>query len=329
LAAGSTLTAERLFREQFLPLYPPGADLAQLRSTDANPARNPRILAQLDEIAAIFAKLAPQALGHPDLALDFSDASVHRLAAAVDRDRRDALIASGDLVQLVTHGAVYVGSCVVRRHGGVWQVRSPLWESLVRLESRAGSANLALFQWWLKALSDDEVDEPRLADRYHLHVEVPAARPEELPLIAPPDRRLPRLKKVRYHTLHQHLAAHLPELRGLGDHFPSAERFAELAFHWLDFALVGGGRMLVMHGPTDAGVHVFWLDAAGFASAAFFACDALPEHRLEQRGDTLAIHLWRLGREELHPLLWWGPSRADAHSHVAPSRAAVDPSPGS
>jgi hypothetical protein len=307
------LTAERLFREHFLPLYPPGSDLARVRSTDANPAGNEHILGQLDAIAETFARLAPAALGDASLTLDFSDASVHHLAAALRRERRDELLASGELARVVTHGAVYLGACVVRGHGGAWEVRSPLWESLVRLTSRAGTASLALFQWWLKALSDDEIDEPRLADRYFLHVEVPTARPEELPVIAPPDRKLPRLKKVRYHTLHQHLAAHLPELRGVGDHFPSAERFVELGFHWLDFALVGEGRMLLIHGPTDAGVHVYWLDAAGFASAAFFAADALPEHRVELAGDRVVVVVSMLGREERHALLWWGPTRADAH----------------
>ena len=28
-----------------------------------------------------------------------------------------------------------MGACIVRSHGGVWQVRRPLWESLVRLDS--------------------------------------------------------------------------------------------------------------------------------------------------------------------------------------------------
>src|SRR5690606_32359419 len=109
------LTAERLFLRYFRPLYEPGADLARLRTTDANPAGNPRIFAQLEAIADTFAKLAPEALGDPELELDRSDASVHRLAALLTRERRDALLtpvtAPGEvppLVHLVTHGAVYV-----------------------------------------------------------------------------------------------------------------------------------------------------------------------------------------------------------------------------
>src|SRR5690606_3193001 len=113
-------------------------------------AGNPRIFAQLEAIADTFAKLAPEALGDPELELDRSDASVHRLAALLTRERRDALLtpvtAPGEvppLVHLVTHGAVYVAACIVHGHGASWQVRSPLWESLVRLESRAGIGDLA------------------------------------------------------------------------------------------------------------------------------------------------------------------------------------------
>ncbi len=298
-----------LFERYFLSLYPAELrrDLARARTTDVNPAKNPNLYRQLDAIAETFARVAPKALGG-DPGLDFTDASVHRLAAALGRPLRDALLANGTLVQLVTHGAVYVGACAVRNHGGAWQVRNPLWESLVRLESRAGVGDLALFQWWLKALSDDEIDEPRLGDRYRVHVELPTAKPEELPPLAPGARRLPRLAKVRYDALHRHLRAHLPELRDLGDHFPSPERFAELGFHWLDFRLIGGGRMLLMHGPTNGGVHLLWLDATGFSASAFFPADALPEHRIEEDGDKLALIVPVLASEQRHEMLWWGPA---------------------
>ena len=311
------LTAERLFRRYFLPLYPPAAqaDLAAVRAADANPGGNPHIVAQLEGIAQTFAKLAPQALGSAELELDFSDASVHRLGASLTREIRDRLIQpvteQGEvppIVQVVTHGAVYVGACAVRNHQGTWQVRSPLWESLVRLESRAGVGSLAVFQWWLKSLSDEEVDEPRLADRYRLNVEVPTASPEELPLIVENVRKMPRLKKVSYATLYQHLSKHLPELRSVGEHFPPADRFAEMAFEWLDFVLIGGGRMLLIHGPTDRGVHLFWLDASGFVSSAFYPADAFPAHVIKQQDDKLQVHVPILGQPQLHEMLWWGPA---------------------
>ena len=308
------LTAERLFERFFLPLYPPDAraDLSRARSTDANPAQNPAIYARLDEIAAVFAELAPKALGDEDLALDFSDASVHRLSALVTRDRRDAWIAmrsDGEppmLVTMVTHGALYVAACVVRSHAGAWQARQPLWESMVRLDSPAGTADLATFHWWLKALSDDEIDHGRLADRYRTHVEVPTFDAPALRVIAPPDRRLPRLAKVRYDLLYKHLRAHLPELRDVGADFPSPERFDELGFSHLDFALVGGGRMLLVHGPSEQGFHLFWLDATGFAKSAYFPADSFPAPVVQLEGDKLRVILSSRGQQEVHEMLWWG-----------------------
>ncbi|HHH12048.1 MAG TPA: hypothetical protein ENK23_08270 [Sorangium sp.] len=314
--AAPTLTAERLFRRYFLPLYPPKVrdNLAAARTTDANPANNPRILQQLDSIATTFVAMAPRALGDSTLQLDFSDASIHRLATCLTRATRDRLITPIDsagqvppLVHVVTHGAVYLGACVVRQHGGQWQLRSPLWESLVRLESAAGIANLALFQWWLKAFSDDEIDQPMLGDRYRMHIEVPTANPRALPIIAAPDRKLPRLSKVRYDTLHKYLRAQLPELRGVGAHFPSPERFAELDFQWLDFMLLGEGRMLLMHGPASNGVHLFWLDAAGFRVSAYYPADAFPAHVIKVDGEKLQINVPILGQHQLHEVLWWGP----------------------
>jgi hypothetical protein len=308
------IDAEQLFRRWFRPLYPPELreDLARARTTDVNPANNPNLLVQLDAVAETFAELAPVALDRPELELDFSDASIHRLAAALKCADRDALLAATEeagpprLVQLVIHGVAYVGACAVRNHDARWSMRNPLWESLVELRSRAGVAQLCIFQWWLKALSEEEIDAPTLADRYRLHVEIPTARPEELPVLAEPGRKLPRLNKVRYDTLYQYLRAHLPELAGVGDHFPSPERFAEMSFSWLDFELLGAGRMLLMHGPGERGVHLFWLDTAGFRSAAFFPADAAPEHRLRAEGDKLVVELPVLGTTRTHEMLWWG-----------------------
>jgi hypothetical protein len=311
--AAPLLTAARLFERGFASLYPPGADLALLRATDANPASNPAILAQLDELATTFARLAPEALGAPDLALDFTDASVHRLSRRLTRERRDAWLAAPApegspplLVTLVTHGALYVGACIVRSHGGAWQVRQPLWESLVRLTSRAGTGDLAVFHWWLKALSDEEIDKDRLVDRYRTHVEVPTFDPATLTPIAPADRRLPRLSKVRYDLLYKHLRAHLPELRDVGADFPSPERFEEMGFQWLDFLLLGEGRMLLLHGPTDRGVHLLFLDRGGFVKSLYYAAEAFPAHKVEIDGDTLRVIASIQGRPEVHEMLWWG-----------------------
>src|SRR5262249_44659345 len=288
------LTADRLFERLFLPLYPPDAraDLGRARATDANPGNNPSILGQIDEAATIFSRLAPAALAAPGLALDFTDASIHPLAPLLARGRGDAWLAQGDppmLVTIATHGALYVGATIARAHGGVWQARRPLWESTVRLTSRAGTGDLAVFHWWLKALSDDEIGEGRLADRYRTHVEVPTFDADALPVIAPPDRRLPRPAQGRHRLPYKHPPAHLPELRDVGADFPSPERFDEIGFKHLDFALLGGGRMLLLHGPAAEGFHLLWLELGGFAKAAYFPADPFPAPVVQIEGDKLRV----------------------------------------
>ncbi|MBX3185998.1 MAG: hypothetical protein KF819_03240 [Labilithrix sp.] len=307
-----TVTAESLFREIFLPLYPEDAkaDLGRARSVDANPAANPAVLAHLGEAAEIFSRLAPAELEVPasDLALDFTDASIHRLSRALTPSARDRMIAAGDLFNFVVHGAAYTGACVIRSHGGVWAVRNPLWESLVRLRSRSGEGELPIFHWWLKSLADD----PRatLADRYRLHVEVPTAKPDDLPVLAPPDRRLPRLKRPRYDAFYKYIRAHLAELRDVGEDFPSPERFDELRFEHLSFLLVGGGRMLVVYGPTEHGLHAYWLGKSGFEKSAFWPCDKFPDpivRPVAGSPDKLEVVLSREKKVQSFELLWWGP----------------------
>jgi hypothetical protein len=315
MGAPDLLTPLRLFERYFWSLYPEDvrADLARARATDANPAGNPHILRSLDEIAETFVRLAPSAFAEADLGLDGSDASVHRLAMAIDRDKRDRWAAERGpdgaplLTHIVVHGAVYVGRCAVDNHEGVWQVRRPLWESLVRLKSAAGEGDLAVFQWWIKSLSDTEIDRHTLSDRYRAHVEEPRLRPETLQAIAPSDRRIPRLAKVRYDTLYKHLRAHLPELVDIGEHFPSAERFAELGFRHLDFLWLGGGRMLLLHGPGSNGVHLFWLGKSGFIKGAFYPADSAAPYELFLEGESLRIVVTVEGAPAEHVMLWWGP----------------------
>lgn len=305
--------AEDLFVRFFLPLYPADAraDLPAARATDANPAGNPSLLAHLDEAAARFEDNA-RALFGVDLGLDRSDASVHRLSAALTRDRRDAWLAQGAagtadsvVFNVAVHGAAYVGACIVARHGGTWSVRRPLWESVVRLKSRAGEGDLAVFHWWLKSLADD-AQGVTLADRYRTYVEVPRAEPEKLPVLAPPGRALPRLQKPRYDLLHKYLRAHVPELRDLGEHFPSPERFDDYALRWLDMHLVGGGRMVVMAAGSAHGLHLFWLSVAGFEQAAFIACDAFPDPVVRVEGERIVAMTSEAGVARVHEMLWWG-----------------------
>jgi hypothetical protein len=319
-SGGARLTAEKLFRALFEPLYPRGTDLGVLRKTDANPGKNSAIFAALHETAEVFAKLAPRALGArpEELELDGSDASVHRLASRIDLGARERLLAEtapspgGGPAELplfahfVIHGTIYVGACIVKNHGAEWLVRSPLWETLVRLESRAGIAEISPFAWWLKSFSDDEIGKSTLLDRYRTHVEVPTFDPTSLPVIAPADRRIPRLEKVRYDLFYKLLKAHLPELKTVGDHFPSPARFEELGFRWLELKLVGQGRVLVVHGPTSHGVTAFFLSKEGFMKQHYYERADLTGHRLELAGDVVRFVLEGPSGDEIHETLFWG-----------------------
>lgn len=311
-----TRTLDALARTLLSPLYP-RAHLerhAELSAVDANPAGNPRFVETMEETARVFSRLAGAALGRDDLELDEGDGSVHRLSDALTRDARDRLIVERGpdgaplLAHLLVHGVSYVGMCVVRRHGGSWRFRDPLWESRIALSSRAGDAELSILSWLLRALTDAEIGRGTLAERYRRYVEVPCAEPLELAPFLPERRALPRLKRPRYDTLNRYLKAHLPELRDVGDHFPSSERFVEMGFEWLDFVVLGGGRMLLMHGPAAAGVHLMWLDASGFVKSVFHPADAFPAHVVRQLdGDRLALVRSLGGKELVDEMLWWGP----------------------
>ncbi len=312
------MDAEDIFVRFFLPLYPPDArtDLARARATDANPARNPTIPMHLDEAAARFVANATALFG-ARLELDGSDASVHRLSAALTLERRNAWAAGGDegsadnpLFNVVVHGAAYLGRCIVDTHGGLWSVRRPLWESVVRLKSRAGEGDLAVFHWWLKSLADETLasgEGAKLADRYRAHVEVPCARPEELPIVVTAARLLPRLKEPTYDLLHKYLRAHLAEIRDLGRDFPTPERFAAYGFRWMDFHLLGDGRLLLMAGASPHGLHLFWIGANGFEKSAFFACDGFPDPVVRLQGEHIVIMTSEGGEARVHEMLWWGP----------------------
>jgi hypothetical protein len=301
------VTVETLFRDVFLPMYPEDArsDLGRARSTDANPVGNPTLFAQIADTSRVFVEMAPTALG-TSLRLDFSDASVHRLGAALTPEARQRLASRDELFPFVIHGALYVGECVVRNHGGTWGVRRPLWESVVHLKSRAGEADLPIFHWWLKSFADEAT--ASLGDRYRAHVEVPCLEADALPVIASPEgRSFPRLSKIRYDVFYKYIKAHLPELKDVGEAFPSPERFTDFGFAHLDFALVGGGRMLLMYGPNKDGLHAFWLTKEGFEKHAFWPADAFPAPMLKVGGEKHEVILSRDGKPLSFEVLWWGP----------------------
>ena len=206
------------------------------------------------------------------------------------------------------HGASYVGACIVRSHGGRWSVRRPLWESLVYLESHLGQGELPVFHWWLKSLADDATT--TLADRYRTHVEVPArdAR-RSCPSSSPSERKLPRLKRPRYDAFYKYLRAHLPELRDVGEDFPSPERFEELRFEQLSFLLVGGGRMVRRLGPQRARPARVLAGKGGLREVRVLALRQVPgaAHARLRASDKLEVLLSQNGEVRSFELLWWGP----------------------
>lgn len=311
------MNADEIFSRYFWALYPRDVreNLEAARKEDANPSGNPNILAHLDDAATRFVAQA-KVLFARDLGLDYSDASVHRLSAALTKELRDAWAAdtlpeggapTTTLFHAIVHGAAYVGSCIVRNHGGTWAVRRPLWESLVSISSPQGDAQLPVFHWWLRSLSDAELGVYTLADRYRAYVEAPRRNREAMPILFEGERTLPRLHKVRYDVFYKYIKAHLPELKDLGKDFPSPERFEEYGLHFLQPMILGEGRMLLVYGRGEKGLHLFWLGKEGFASSLYLPCDKFPDPRVLAQGDKLQIHFAHEEKTLCHEVLWWGP----------------------
>jgi hypothetical protein len=309
------LDAESLFRTYLLPLYPPelAADLGRARSVDANPANNPHIVAHLEDAADTFTKMGAALFGEDGdrVCLDRTAASIHRLGAALTRERRDLWASRGvpgtadnELFNVIVHGVAYLGATIVAANGGRWRVRSPLWESRVHLVSAAGEAEIALLQWWLKSLADD--DAGGLGARYRLHVEEPTRDHAARPRFVDPERKLPRMTKVRYDLFYKYLKTHLPELRDVGASFPSPERFDEMSFTWLDFLVLGEGRAVLVYGLGAAGLHLFWMGPEGFEKALFYPADSFPAPLVRLRNERLEVHLSVDKQTTFHEMLWHG-----------------------
>jgi len=173
--------------------------LSNFRHPKGDPAQ---ILLQIDSIAETFKRQAPSLLDLPAAVFDDSDSSIHRIAQALTRERRDFLLLSPTeaheqaslLSMLIIHGAVYVWRCIARNHGASWSFRQPLWESSVMLRSALGEGELHPFSWWVKSLADEEIDQTKLAYRYRSYVEVPCFDASALPVIVESQRAVPRLK---------------------------------------------------------------------------------------------------------------------------------------
>jgi hypothetical protein len=316
------LTANDLFARFFWPHYPPDVRAApdHFRDLDANPSRNPTLDAHLAEAAELFARQAPRLLGTE---LPFTAEGVGRLARALDRAKRDALLVASDpadpgnlLFNTVVHGAAFVGEVIVRAYRGRWSLRRPMWESVV-LRHVPGAAGegatgaIPPFHWLLKHLDDREVDHGSLAWRFKVHVELATADVAAFPVIAPP-RRFPALKHPSYDLLVKYLHQHLPALRDLGAGFPSPAEFTDRAYAALGFELFHGGRVLALHGQLPprgerpAMVEVLWLTAHGFDHADAFPCDERPPYFARATGDALEVTLAWHGRPHTHRVAFRG-----------------------
>lgn len=315
-AMAGLITAESLFATFFWPQYPPDvrADPGRFRNLDVNPGNNPALYATVAEAAEVFVANAPALLGAP---LSFDDAGVAVLARALDRPRRDAWIADGDgpegtLFQALVHGSAYLGEVIVRCHGGRWELRRPLWESVVHRRTRGAVAPL---HWLLRSLADESIDATPLAVRWRVHVEMASAAPDTFPVITT-EKRLPGLKVPSYDLLVKYLHKHLPALRDVGEGFPSAGEFTAKRYAALSVQPMHGGRVLAMHGqapPAEGSgdapstVEVHWLTADGHDHSDVVPADAgVPYFGRAVNDELLEVTVAWKGRPLTHRLTFRG-----------------------
>ena len=276
------LTASDLLARWFWSHYPADVRAAPFlhRDVDANPGHNPAFPAALAEAAGLFAANAAGLLGE---ALPFTDEGVATLARGLTRARRDDWMAQSDptapdnhFAQVVIHAAAYLGEVIVRAHGGRWEIRRPLWESVVH---RRRGGTVSPFHWLLKSLADDAIDDVPLAARWRVHVVMHDLDLDALPAIAPA-KKLPGLKHPNYDLLVKYLHQHLPELRDVGEGFPSPAEFTARGFESLSFERLHGGRVVALHGLIPGAgerppvVEVSWMTARGIDHADPIPCDA-------------------------------------------------------
>jgi hypothetical protein len=320
------MDAQAWFERWFLPHYPPEVrrEYHRWADEDVNPANNPSIAAHLTEGAELFARNAPALLG---VELTFDGTGVARLAAALDRARRDRWVSQSDpsdpgnvLFNAVVHGALFVGACAVRAHRCRFSARNPLWESRVdrfveeRGERRA-IGPFSPFQWMLKHLDDREIDAPRLADRFRVHVEFATADVASYPLVVQ-SSKLPKVDGGQYDLLVKFLHRHAPVLRDLGPLFPSVAEWSSLGYRSLGFEPFYDGRVLAMHAlyaPPDVDPHedrstvdVYWLTAEGAQRIDRVPCAAHPPYFARKTGEALEVTVSFNGKPRTHRIGYRG-----------------------
>ncbi len=314
--ANPAITAEGLYERYFWPHYPADvrADPAHFRDLDANPSNNPHLAATLSDAAAVFVANAPALLG---AAVTLDDDGVATLARSLTRARRDAWLAEPDAISpegtffnAIVHASAFVGEVIARQHGGTWELRRPMWESVVRRRRRGA---VAPFHWLLRSLADDAIDAAPLAYRWRVHVVMASATPETLPVVTTA-KRLPSLKTPTYDLLVKYLHQHLETLRDVGEGFPSAGEFTAKRYTTLGFEPLHGGRVLALHGqspPQDDGgvstVEVMWLTAGGYDHADVFPADAnVPYFARAVSDEVMEVTVAWKGRPVTHRVAFHG-----------------------
>lgn len=314
--ATEAITAERLYERYFWPHYPADvrADPARFRDLDANPSKNPHLAATLAEAAQVFVDNAPALLGAP---VTLDDDGVATLARALTRERRDAWLSPPDALSpegvffnAVVHASAFLGEVIARAHGGAWELRRPMWESVVRRRRRGA---VAPFHWMLRSLADDAIDDAPLAYRWRVHVVMASATPDALPVVTEA-KRLPSLKAPTYDLLVKYLHQHVGALRDVGEGFPSAAEFTAKRYATLGFEALHGGRVLALHGqapPQEEGgvstVEVMWLTAAGYDHADVFPADAgVPYFARAVSDEVVEVTVAWKGRPVTHRVAFHG-----------------------
>jgi len=311
------LSAADLLSRWFWPHYPEDVRRAPFlhRDVDANPGNNPALAAVLPEAAALFVANAPGLLGTP---ITLDDDGVALLARTLDRPLRDRWMAESDpsrpdnvFVQAILHATAFLGEVLVRHHQGRWELRRPMWESIVHRPSPMGGA-IAPFHWLLKSLADDAIDTAPLAVRWRLHVVQPAADPSDFPVLTAA-KSLPELKAPTYDLLVKYLHAHLKSVTDLGEGFPSAREFTERGYSALRFTPLHGGRILCLHGQTRSSaehpgvVDVHWLSHRGHDHTDTIPSDhGVPYFGRAVTADTLEITVGWQGKPHTHALTFRG-----------------------
>ena len=315
--------AEELFVRFFLPLYPPDAraDLARARATDANPAGNPALLAHLDDAANRFVANAPALFERRPGARPQRRERAPPERGAHAPSARDAWAAQRRAGHARERRSS-TRSCTARRTSAPASSRSTA--ACGACAGRSGRASCASSRAPARPTSRSStggssrsptrptgVQAATLADRYRAHVEVPCARPEELPVVSSSGARaLPRLKKPTLRrSCTSTLRAHLPELRDLGRGLPrSPSGSTAFALHVDRLPRrSAAGAWSLLAGASPAGAAPLLADGGGFEKSAFFPCDA---SRIRSSGWT-PIASSRMtsdqGETREHEMLWWGP----------------------